>query len=48
MKKYLKITDICYKCGFGSLNQFNRVFKKVMKMPPGKYRSSVIGEDGLL
>ena len=44
----LKITDICYKCGFGSLNQFNRVFKKVMKMPPGKYRLSVTGEDRVL
>ena len=32
------IIDICYKSGFSSPNQFNRVFKKVISMTPSEYR----------
>lgn len=31
--------DICQKCGFGSISQFNRVFRKVCGTSPGKYRN---------
>jgi len=33
-----QIIDICYQCGFGTQSQFNRVFKKAMKMSPSEYR----------
>jgi len=34
----MQIIDICYSSGFSSPNQFNRVFKKEMKMTPSEYR----------
>jgi len=34
----LQIIDICYRCGFSTQNQFNRAFKKELKMAPSKYR----------
>ena len=34
----MQIIDICYRSGFNSPNQFNRVFKKKMNMTPGEYR----------
>ncbi|WP_458787611.1 helix-turn-helix domain-containing protein [Vallitalea sediminicola] len=34
----LRTIDICENCGFGSISQFNRVFKKVCGISPGKYR----------
>jgi len=36
-----QITDICYRCGFSSPNQFNRAFKKELKMTPSEYRLAV-------
>jgi len=33
-----QIIDICYRSGFNSPNQFNRVFKKVINMTPSEYR----------
>jgi len=35
----MQIIDICYKSGFSSQNQFNRAFKKKMKMSPREYRN---------
>lgn len=34
------ITDIAYKCGFGSLRSYNRVFKSCMNQSPREYRLS--------
>lgn len=33
------VTDIADKCGFGSVRNFNRVFKKLSGMTPSEYRS---------
>lgn len=35
------ITDICHACGFGSLAQFNRVFRAFERCPPSRYRDRV-------
>ena len=35
------ISDICYSCGFNSITNFNRVFKRQMGMPPREYRSKL-------
>lgn len=37
----LRTIDICENCGFGSISQFNRVFKKVCGISPGKYRRTI-------
>jgi len=34
----MQITDVCYRSGFSSPNQFNRVFKKEKNMTPSEYR----------
>ena len=34
----LKISEIAYKVGFNNTNYFNKIFKKVKKMTPGKYK----------
>lgn len=34
------ITDIAYSCGFGSLRNYNRVFKTYMNQTPSVYRTS--------
>ncbi len=36
----LKVTTIASSCGFGSLSQFNRVFKKICKISPTNFRKS--------
>ena len=33
-ERELKITDIAYKCGFGTIRSFNRVFKEVTGYAP--------------
>lgn len=33
----LNISDICYKSGFNNLSNFNKQFKKIMKMNPSDY-----------
>jgi len=33
------ITDICHACGFGSLAQFNRVFRAFERCPPSRFRA---------
>lgn len=35
------ISDICYSCGFNSITNFNRVFKRQMGMSPREYRSKL-------
>lgn len=32
------ISEICFKCGFNNLSNFNRAFKKVMLVTPKQYR----------
>lgn len=34
----INIKDIGFKCGFSSVQNFNRVFKKYMSLTPGQYR----------
>lgn len=34
------VTEIAYKCGFGSLRNYNRVFKSYMNQSPKVYRTS--------
>lgn len=34
----VQITDVCTECGFGSIRNFNRVFKKISGITPGEYR----------
>lgn len=36
-----KITQICTECGFGSLRNFNRVFKGLSGVTPSEYRKSI-------
>ncbi|MBO5060012.1 MAG: helix-turn-helix transcriptional regulator [Clostridia bacterium] len=36
------ITDVCNKCGFGSIRNFNRVFKQLGGITPGEYRKNVM------
>lgn len=36
--KTLDITDVCHKCGFGSIRNFNRVFKEKSGVSPSEYR----------
>ena len=33
------VTDICFACGFNNIQHFCRVFKKIARSSPGKYRS---------
>ncbi len=40
----LPITQICYDCGFGSLSNFMRTFKKQYGMSPNQFRQSQKGE----
>lgn len=34
------ILEICFACGFNSINHFNRIFKRFVNMPPRKYRQA--------
>lgn len=36
------ISEICYKCGFNNLSNFNRVFKKIQRTTPTIYREKYI------
>jgi AraC-like DNA-binding protein len=37
----LRISEIAYACGFGSLGHFNRVFKKIVGLSPTEYRDAL-------
>jgi AraC-like DNA-binding protein len=37
----LRITEIVYSAGFGSIPQFNSVFKRIVGMPPTEYRETL-------
>ena len=43
----LSITDIAYRCGFGSLSTFSRVFQEQKKCSPSEYRQIYVGYHGL-
>lgn len=34
----LSVSEIAYSCGFGSVSQFNRMFRSAAGMAPGRYR----------
>jgi AraC-like DNA-binding protein len=33
------ITDIAFQCGFKSISQFNRTFKKIVNLTPREYKN---------
>jgi AraC-like DNA-binding protein/ligand-binding sensor protein len=37
----LRISEVVYAAGFGSIPQFNNVFKRVVGMPPTEYRATL-------
>lgn len=37
INKELSIQDVCYKCGFSNLSNFNRAFKKITGKTPSRY-----------
>lgn len=37
------ISDICFECGFNSINRFNAAFKKINKCTPREYRKKFFG-----
>lgn len=37
-KKEVRITDVCYECGFNNLSYFNRQFKAIVGKTPLEYR----------
>lgn len=41
LKNSVKITRICDECGFGSLRNFNRVFKAFSGVTPSQYRKII-------
>lgn len=38
---HLQIKDICFQSGFGTLSSFNKVFRDVKGMTPGKFRKAI-------
>jgi AraC-like DNA-binding protein/ligand-binding sensor protein len=43
LNRNLRVSEIAYEVGFQSLTHFNRVFKKVLGIPPTRYRSRLPG-----
>ncbi len=43
IEKEQSISEIAHKCGFNSLANFNRIFKKSQGYTPSKYRSDFLG-----
>ncbi len=41
----LNYSQICYECGFSSITNFNRQFKKLMKKSPSQYKKIFIAEN---
>lgn len=41
LNRSLRISEIVYAVGFGSIPQFNSVFKRVVGMPPTEYRETL-------
>jgi AraC-like DNA-binding protein len=37
----LRISEVVYAAGFGSIPQFNSVFKRLVGMPPTEYRETL-------
>lgn len=42
------ITEIAFSVGFGSLDAFGRVFKKVVGITPSQYRRELLEENGVI
>jgi AraC-like DNA-binding protein len=43
LNRNLRVSEIAYEVGFQSLTHFNRVFKKVLGVPPTQYRARLPG-----
>jgi AraC-like DNA-binding protein len=43
LNRNLRVSEIAYEVGFQSLTHFNRVFKKVLGVPPTRYRTRLPG-----
>jgi AraC-like DNA-binding protein len=41
MNRSLRISEIVFAAGFGSIPQFNSVFKRLVGIPPTEYRESL-------
>jgi len=41
----LKISYICFKCGFNNLTYFNRIFKKLNNITPREFRNLYLMAD---
>lgn len=39
-QEYYSITDVCNKCGFTSIRNFNRVFKNLSGLTPSEYKNT--------
>ena len=37
----LRISEVVYAAGFGSIPNFNSVFKRIVGMPPTEYRETL-------
>jgi AraC-like DNA-binding protein len=37
----IDIKNICYECGFNNFSNFNRLFKKTIKITPSEYRKKI-------
>ena len=36
----LSLKEVCAQCGFSTIHNFNRTFKRIVGVPPGKYRTA--------
>tara|TARA_B100000809_G_scaffold264125_2_gene319104 strand:- start:821 stop:1693 length:873 start_codon:yes stop_codon:yes gene_type:complete len=42
------VTEICYKCGFNNISNFNRIFKKKQNCTPSEFRENFKGTKNII